>query len=216
MADAIVTSVSIPTAGVELRGRMTMPGAGRALVVLVHGTGSNSLSARSLFVAEHLQHAGFGCLAFDLLTLEEQQHETRSRIDRFDIAALSARLMGTIEWACALAQVPSAGLFGASTGAAVAFVAASRLPRRVSAVVSRGGRPDLAGDALSRVVAPTLLIVGSQDTRVLQLNRRAAEHLRGPRRLEIVPGASHLFEEPGALLQVTTLASAWFSEHSSS
>lgn len=215
MADAIVTTVAIPTAGVELHGRMVLPSAGRTLVVFVHGTGSSSSSARNLFIAEHLYRVGFGTLLFDLLTVNEQQHQRSTRIDRFDIEMLGERLLGTIEWACGLTRVPSAGLCGASTGAAVAFAAASRLPRRVSAIVSRGGRPDLAGDAPSRVVAPTLLIVGGQDTRVLRINRRAVEQLRGPRRLEVVPGATHLFEEPGALLQVATLASAWFSEHSS-
>lgn len=215
MADAIVTTVAIPTAGVELHGRMALPSSGKTLIVFVHGTGSSSASSRNLYIAEHLHRAGFGTLLFDLLTVSEQQHQRSSRIDRFDIASLSGRLLGTIEWACGLTRLPSAGLCGASTGAAVALAAASRLPRRVSAIVSRSGRPDLAGDATRRVIAPTLLIVGGQDTRVLRINRRAVDQLRGPCRLEVVPGATHLFEEPGALLQVATLASAWFSESSS-
>jgi pimeloyl-ACP methyl ester carboxylesterase len=166
-------------------------------------------------VADHLQRAGFGTLLLDLLTADEEQLDLRSRELRFDIGLLGRRLVGAIDWLAARfsgTELPIA-LFGASTGAAAALVAAVARADRVAAVVSRGGRPDLAGSALERLTAPTLLIVGALDPQVLELNRRAAERLTCPHRLAVVPGAGHLFEEPGALDEVAGLAGTWFNTH---
>jgi pimeloyl-ACP methyl ester carboxylesterase len=165
-------------------------------------------------VADHLQRAGFGTLLLDLLTADEEQLDLRSRELRFNIGLLGRRLVGAIDWLAARfgTELPI-GLFGASTGAAAALVAAVARADRVAAVVSRGGRPDLAGPALERLTAPTLLIVGALDPQVLELNRRAAGRLTCPHRLAVVPGAGHLFEEPGALDEVAGLAGAWFNTH---
>jgi putative phosphoribosyl transferase len=192
---------------------MRVPQAG-GIVVFAHGSGSSRHSPRNKRVAEHLQRAGFATLLLDLLTTHEEQLDLRSRELRFDIGLLGRRLVGAIDWLAARfgTELPI-GLFGASTGAAAALVAAVARADRVAAVVSRGGRPDLAGPALERLTAPTLLIVGALDPQVLELNRRAAGRLSCPHRLAVVPGAGHLFEEPGALDEVAGLAGAWFTTH---
>jgi putative phosphoribosyl transferase len=180
-------------------------------VVFAHGSGSSRRSPRNVQVAERLQVDGFGTLAFDLLT----EVEARDRGKVFDIALLAARLEGTVGWLRGEQEAGDLAIafFGASTGAAAALVAAGHLAGDVAAVVSRGGRPDLAGEALAAVTAPTLLIVGGADREVLELNRQAQARMRCETRLEIVPGATHLFEEPGALERVAELAAAWFSDH---
>jgi putative phosphoribosyl transferase len=183
------------------------------IVVFAHGSGSSRHSPRNQRVADHLQRAGFGTLLLDLLTTDEEQLDLRSRELRFDIGLLGRRLVGAIDWLADQyggTELPI-GLFGASTGAAAALVAAVARADRVTAVVSRGGRPDLAGAALGRVRAPTLLIVGALDPQVLELNRAALGRLGSEASLEMVPGASHLFEEPGALEQVAELAVGWFT-----
>jgi dienelactone hydrolase len=200
--------VVIPEQDVRLEGILEIPASARGIVVFAHGSGSSRLSPRNQAVAAGLHEAGLGTLLFDLLT----ESETRDRANVFDISLLAARLIAATQW---LEQEPGArglriGYFGASTGAAAALVAASRLGGRVDAVVSRGGRPDLAGASLPGVRAPTLLIVGGADQAVLGLNRLALERLECPKRLAIVPGATHLFEERGALEEVARLAQEWF------
>jgi putative phosphoribosyl transferase len=189
-----------------------VPQAG-GIVVFAHGSGSSRHSPRNKRVADHLQRAGFGTLLLDLLTADEEQLDLRSRELRFNIGLLGRRLVGAIDWLAARyggTELPI-GLFGASTGAAAALVAAVTRADRVAAVVSRGGRPDLAGSALERLTAPTLLIVGALDPQVLELNRAALGRLQAEASLEIVPGASHLFEEPGTLERVAELAAGWFT-----
>jgi pimeloyl-ACP methyl ester carboxylesterase len=209
--DAVRVSVD----QVAVDGDLVMVPQAGGIVVFAHGSGSSRHSPRNKRVADHLQRAGFGTLLLDLLTADEEQLDLRSRELRFDIGLLGCRLVGAIDWLAARfsgTELPIA-LFGASTGAAAALVAAVTRADRVAAVVSRGGRPDLAGPALERLTAPTLLIVGALDPQVLELNRRAAERLTCPHRLAVVPGAGHLFEEPGALDEVAGLAGAWFNTH---
>jgi dienelactone hydrolase len=208
-------AVLLPVAGVELAGDLVLPSPRRGLVLFAHGSGSSRFSSRNRFVAAVLQRAGLATLLFDLLTAAE---ERRDRVDaalRFDIPLLSQRLVGAIDWVAGRPQLSGLplGLFGASTGAAAALIAAAARPDAVRAVVSRGGRPDLAMAALPQVRCPTLLIVGGRDPQVLQLNRQAAAALRAPHALELVPGASHLFEEPGTLAAASRLACDWFLEH---
>jgi len=202
-------------AGVTLSGDLSLPPDARGLVVFAHGSGSSRHSSRNRTVAEVLQHADLGTLLLDLLTEQEERTDIITAEFRFDIPLLSVRVVGAIDWAAA--QDPTAslpvGVFGASTGAAAALIAAAERPAAVRAVVSRGGRPDLAGDSLDSVAAPTLLIVGGRDDVVIQLNREAFGRLKGPKELEIVPGATHLFEEPGALNRVSQLARDWFVKH---
>jgi pimeloyl-ACP methyl ester carboxylesterase len=181
----------------------------RGLVVFAHGSGSSRLSRRNMLVAHSLQARGLGTLLFDLLTLQEAE----DRANVFDIDLLARRVLEALDAVHAGDRVLPMGLFGASTGAAAALVAAARRPLDVQAVVSRGGRPDLAGDALARVRAPTLLIVGAADTDVVALNRGAMQQLRCTKRLDLVPRATHLFEEAGALEEVARLAGDWFEEH---
>lgn len=198
-----------------LPGELALPPDAPGLVIFAHGSGSSRLSPRNAFVADVVQAHGMGTLLFDLLT----PGEAADRRAVFDIALLCERLEEAVDWAARDAATARLriGLFGASTGAAAALRAASRRSGRVGAVVSRGGRPDLAGAAaLARVDAPTLLIVGGDDTEVIALNREAMRRLRCPKRLEIVPGASHLFGEPGTLDAVAHLAGAWFATHLSS
>lgn len=207
-------AVEIPgEADAVLHGDLALPDGAGGLVVFAHGSGSSRHSPRNRMVAAALEQRGLGTLLMDLLTAEEEALEARTRHLRFDIDLLARRLAGAATWLAG--QATTAGLrtgyFGASTGAAAALVAAARSPHDVSAVVSRGGRPDLAGDHLDRVQAPTLLIVGGADDVVIGLNHEAYDRLRGERRLEIVPGASHLFEEPGALEEVARLAGDWFT-----
>jgi dienelactone hydrolase len=181
------------------------------LVVFAHGSGSSRRSPRNRAVAAHLQAGGFGTLLLDLLTAAEDEAELRGGRLRFDVEQLATRLVAAVQWVDdRLAAPPRIGYFGASTGAGGALVAAGRQGRRISAIVSRGGRPDLAGAALPLVTVPTLLIVGGEDREVAQVNAQALRRLGGPRQLEIVPGATHLFEEPGTLAQVARLAAAWF------
>ena len=201
--------VRIPPVG--LNGILRIPENAFALVLFVHGSGSSRLSPRNTAVAHALNERGMATLLFDLLTTAEEA----DRANVFDIALLTERLGDAVRWLDAepsTAKLPL-GLFGASTGAAAALVAAAKLPRRVVAVVSRGGRPDLAGDALDKVKAPTLLIVGGADFGVIELNEQALARLRCPKALEIVPRATHLFPEPGAMEAVIEHAAAWFKRH---
>ncbi len=206
------TAVRITLGRVSLAGTLSLPASPRALVLFAHGSGSSRNSPRNIFVAQVLHAAGFGTLLFDLLTADED----RDYATRFDIGLLSERLIGATGWLRAdpaWAASPL-GYFGASTGAAAALVAAAELPDGIGAVVSRGGRPDLAGaSALERVEAPTLLVVGGDDTTVIGLNREAYAHLRCVKELQIVPGATHLFDEPGTLESVATLATRWFARY---
>jgi putative phosphoribosyl transferase len=204
--------VEIPAAdGVVLAGRLAVPPTPRGVVVFAHGSGSSRFSPRNGFVADRLNAAGMATLLLDLLTPVEEGR----RDNVFDVDLLAGRLRAVLDWLAADPHTRSlpVGLFGASTGAAAALAAASYPEAGVAAVVSRGGRPDLAGGRLARVTAPTLLIVGGRDDVVLALNRRAQQQLHCPSSLEVVPGATHLFEEPGTLAQVADLASAWFAEH---
>jgi len=203
--------VRIPVDGGEMLGDLTLPNGAQGLVVFAHGSGSGRLSPRNRAVARRLNEAGLGTLLLDLLTEDEE----RAKDLRFDIPLLAGRVGAALAWARAQpdTQGLAFGLFGASTGAAAALVAAAERPADAAAVVSRGGRPDLAGSALRRAYAPTLLIVGGADGEVVDLNEEAFEQLPGEKRLEIVPGATHLFEEPGALERVADLAAAWFSDH---
>jgi len=204
--------VSIMLEGLSLSGFLAVPEHAKGLVVFAHGSGSSRFSQRNRFVAEILNGAGIATLLFDLLTPEEEDIDQRTRELRFDIDLLTGRLIGVIDWVsrnAAIAALPI-GLFGASTGAAAALGAAASRADKVAAVVSRGGRPDLALRNLAKVKAPTLLIVGGEDTVVIDLNQQAAEQLLVEHRLEIVPGATHLFEEAGKLEQVAKLARDWF------
>jgi putative phosphoribosyl transferase len=207
--------VSVPLAGVELAGDLDVPPDALGVVFFAHGSGSSRHSPRNRSVARALRRRNLGTFLFDLLTAEEEQAEIYTRHLRFNIPFLADRLIGATRWILdeAISRDVNAGFFGSSTGAAAALVAAAELGETVGAVVSRGGRPDLAGDALSRVTAPTLLIVGGKDAQVVSLNEEAYEQLRGEKALRIVPGASHLFEEPGTLEIVGAMAAEWFADH---
>jgi putative phosphoribosyl transferase len=209
------TEVAVDAEDARLEGTFNLPANPIGIVVFAHGSGSSRFSPRNRFVAGVLNDAGFGTLLFDLLTPDEQQVDQRSGHLRFDIRLLARRLIGVVDWLRQSEAVLglSIGLFGASTGAAAALVAAAERPSVVCAVVSRGGRPDLAGETLREVKAPTLLIVGGKDTVVIGLNREASHSLGAPCRLEIVPNASHLFQEPGTLEEVAQLARDWFQQH---
>jgi dienelactone hydrolase len=203
--------VTIDQNELALVGDITLPIGARGLVLFAHGSGSSRFSSRNRAVASHLNRAGLATLLFDLLTEDEQGHDSVDATYRFNIALLARRLSATLAWLRGwpdIAALP-VGLFGASTGAAAALVAAAQTDS-VGAVVSRGGRPDLASTALASVTAPTLLIVGGLDGQVIRLNREAAAQMNCKHRIEIVPGATHLFEEPGALEEVTRLAIDWF------
>ena len=207
--------VTVTSGGVALRGLLGIPSDARGVVLFAHGSGSGRLSSRNNFVARSLQDAGLATLLIDLLTEDDERADARTGHLRFDIEFLATRLEAATEW---LKQSPDTaslkiGYFGASTGAAAALVAAAEMPDRVHAVVSRGGRPDLAGDSLAKVEAPTLLIVGSRDVPVIPLNEDAFAQLRCEKKLEIVPGASHLFEEAGTLEVVARLAASWFDKY---
>lgn len=198
-----------------MSGDLRVPPDARGLIVFAHGSGSSRFSTRNRHVAESLNGRGFATLLMDLLTPREEAVDVRTRQYRFDIARLAPRVSAAADWArrqTGLRQLPI-GCFGASTGAAAALIAAAERPDTIGAVVSRGGRPDLAGDALPRVKAPTLLIVGGQDDEVIELNRTALRQMQAPVELAIVPGATHLFEEPGALEEVERLAARWFTQY---
>jgi putative phosphoribosyl transferase len=207
-------AVVVKTADVGLEGDLAVPEGVRGVVLFAHGSGSSRLSARNRFVAAVLQREGLATLLLDLLTADEDARRPAGHL-RFDVARLAERLLGATAWV--RRQPGLAGLdlgyFGASTGAAAALIAAAHEPRGVAAIVSRGGRPDLAGAALGLVMAPTLLIAGGADRTVIAMNRMSLQRLAGPRQLTIIPGAGHLFEEPGALEQVAELAAAWFQAH---
>lgn len=210
----ISRTVTLPAGRAGLTGDLTVPPDARALVLFAHGSGSSRHSPRNREVAAGLRTAGLGTLLIDLLTEEEERQDARTAELRFDISLLGRRLVAALDW---LAREPDTSglpvvLFGASTGAGAALAAAAQRPDRVRAVVSRGGRPDLAGDALDAVRAPVLLIVGGRDAHVLRLNEEAARRLPAPTTLHVVPGATHLFEEPGALDQVTEAARQWCDE----
>jgi dienelactone hydrolase len=209
------SAVEIPAEGVLLQGDLTLPPAARGMVVFAHGSGSGRFSPRNRAVANVLVRASLATLLMDLLIAEEEAVDLRTRHLRFDVGLLGRRVIATMDWLAGdptVGQLP-VGCFGASTGAAAALIAAAERPERMGAVVSRGGRPDLAGEALRRVTAATLLIVGGNDIEVLRLNQQALRALAGEARLEIVPGATHLFEEPGALERVAVLARDWFVRH---
>ena len=207
--------VHVQIGQVDLEGHLVIPEACRGLVLFAHGSGSSRHSPRNRFVAEHLNADALATLLIDLLTTAEEMEDIQTARLRFDIRLLADRLIGTTDW---LASQPDTrtlplGYFGASTGGGAALVAAAARPRLVRAVVSRGGRPDLAGAALPDVTAPTLLIVGGRDHPVIEMNSRAMLEMRCPVKLEIVPGATHLFEERGALDAVARLARDWFIQH---
>jgi putative phosphoribosyl transferase len=207
--------VQVPAGSVTLEGNLTLPEKSIAIVLFAHGSGSSRHSPRNRYVARVLNEARLATLLIDLLTLHEEVIDARTPQLRFDIELLAERLVGATDW---LTQFPDTkhlriGYFGASTGAAAALAAAAVRPDVVGAIVSRGGRPDLAGTALTRVRAPTLVIVGGNDGQVIELNRGALAQLRCEKQLVIVPGATHLFEEPGALDEVARLARNWFQRH---
>lgn len=210
-----VQAVEIPIGETVLQGDLAVPDGASGIVLFAHGSGSSRHSPRNRYVAHVLQEAGLATLLMDLLTHDEEAFDARTAVLRFDIELLARRLVETTRWLLDQSRTSHlrVGYFGASTGAAAALVAAAKLPDLVAAVVSRGGRPDLAGEALRHVVAPTLLIVGGKDWTVFKLNRRALAELAGEKRLEIVPGAGHLFEEPGALESVARLAKNWLGRH---
>ena len=207
--------VLIRAGSLRLGGELIVPDGACGVVVFAHGSGSSRFSRRNQYVARVLREAGLGTLLFDLLTREEERLDEATRHLRFDIPLLASRLVDAVGW---LGERPEAsgkaiGLFGASTGGAAALVAAAELGGRIGAVVTRGGRPDLAGEALRRVVSPTLLIVGGYDDAVIDFNEEALLRLRCEKQLRIVPGATHLFEESGKLEEVARLATAWFARH---
>ena len=207
--------VQIPAGRAVLSGNLTIPQKAIAIVLFAHGSGSSRHSPRNQFVARTLNDAGLATLLFDLLTQEEEATDMYTREHRFDIGLLAERLVHARTWSKQQNEIRRLpiGYFGSSTGGAAALVAAAEIPQDVYAVVSRGGRPDLAGEALAKVEAPTLLIVGGNDGIVIELNEMARDRMRCEVKLEIVPGATHLFEEPGALEKVAKLASDWFNAH---
>lgn len=207
--------VVVPVGSVELQGDLSIPQSPRGLVLFAHGSGSSRMSPRNRLVAEVLRANALATFLFDLLTVDEEARDAVDASLRFDIPFLAERLDGVTTWVREQRRTIDLpiGYFGASTGAAAALIAAAERPNDVAAVVSRGGRPDLAADWLGRVQAPTLLIVGGADTVVLELNRQALRAIAAPKRLAVVPGATHLFEEPGTLEEVADLAASWFANH---
>ena len=206
------TEMKIPIGTVVVEGTLTLMPGTKGVVLFAHGSGSGRFSPRNQYVAKEFNKANIGTLLFDLLTKEEEEEDIVTAEYRFNIALLAKRLIGATEW---LRRDPktrklSFGYFGASTGAAAALIAAAKLPNEIAAVVSRGGRPDLAGEYLPIVGAPTLLLVGGLDTEVIELNQEALDQMTAKKKLVIVPGATHLFEEPGTLEQVAKLSTEWF------
>ena len=215
MTPSITQDVTIPAGRAALPGMLALPDGARGIVVFAHGSGSSRFSPRNQEVAAALRRSSLGTLLFDLLTADEAITDERTREHRFDIPLLGERLVAAVDWLRGQEGAKSlpVGTFGASTGAAAALIAAAERPEVVRAVVSRGGRPDLAGEALPRVRAPTLLIVGGRDEVVIGINEAARTRMRAVAELVIVPGATHLFEEPGAMEQVTHHADAWFRRY---
>lgn len=211
----IVRDVLIPSGKVQLEGELNVPAGASGVVLFAHGSGSSRHSPRNKFVARTLHESGVGTLLFDLLTRDEEEEERYTRHLRFDIDLLSGRLIDATSWIKKQTDVQNLqiGYFGSSTGAAAALVAAAELGEQIAVVVSRGGRPDLAGASLPKVKAPTLLIVGGRDEQVIALNWDAHDRLRCEKRVEIVDRATHLFEEPGTLEEVARLAAEWFKGH---
>jgi len=208
---AVERGARIRSGDLEVGGTLAVPAGARGVVVFAHGSGSSRFSPRNQFVADHLRGRGLGTLLMDLLTEEEERIDARTGTLRFDIGLLTRRVVAALDWLARQdeTRLLAVGCFGASTGAAAALVAATERPQAVRAVVSRGGRPDLAGQALEAVRAPTLLIVGGADEAVIEMNRKAMQRMAGAE-LVVVPGATHLFEEPGALEEVARLAASWF------
>lgn len=207
--------VHVSTGPVTLEGSLSIPSGAQGVVLFAHGSGSSRQSPRNRYVAQALREGGLATLLFDLLTVDEEAVDMATAQFRFDISLLAERLVGATDWVTRnpATQHLKIGYFGASTGAAAALVAAAERPSVVAAIVSRGGRPDLAGYVLPRVQAPTLLIVGGHDEPVIEMNQQALAQLRVEKRLDIVPGATHLFEEPGTLEQVARLARQWFTRY---
>jgi pimeloyl-ACP methyl ester carboxylesterase len=210
--DAAERTVAVDAGGVALEGDLAIPPGASGLVMFAHGSGSSRHSSRNRYVAKELRRGNLGTLILDLLTPDEEQVDLGTRHIRFDLGLLADRLIGAMRWLDTEDDTRAlpVGLFGASTGGGAALVAAARRPDRVDAIVSRGGRPDLAAEELPHCRAPTLLIVGGRDTVVIELNKQAMRQMKAPVRLEIIPGATHLFEEAGALEQVARLAREWF------
>lgn len=212
---AEVAPVELTTAGVTLHGELSIPEAATGLVLFAHGSGSSRHSPRNQFVAHMLREAGLGTFLFDLLTVEEEEADRYTAHLRFDIKLLAERLRQATHWTATQAELEHfrIGYFGSSTGGGAALVAAAEEGDLVGAVVSRGGRPDLAGESLRHLVSPTLLIVGELDEPVIRLNEEAYDWMACEKEMVIVPGASHLFEEPGTLNHVARLAARWFQDH---
>lgn len=210
-----IEAVDVPVGATTLNADLRVPPSAKGLVIFAHGSGSSRFSTRNRQVAEFLGDRGFATLLLDLLTSQEEAIDVQTAEYRFDIARLGPRVSAAADWAATRADLGALriGCFGASTGAAAALIAAAERPATIAAVVSRGGRPDLAGDALGRVEAPTLLIVGGHDKSVIEMNRDAMRQMHAHVELEIVPGATHLFEEPGTLEQVAGLAAGWFARY---
>ena len=211
-AIAQAKDVHIRSGDVQLEGELSIPAGAQGVAIFAHGSGSSRHSPRNQFVARTIRAAGVGTLLFDLLTKDEEAVDSYTAQLRFDIGLLATRLIDATYWIKGELDL-RVGYFGSSTGGGAALVAAAQLGNMVGAVVSRGGRPDLAGDALPRVESPTLLIVGGLDYPVIEMNEAALAHLRCEKELKIVPGATHLFEEPGTLEQVANLAAEWFQQH---
>lgn len=207
--------VWIASGAVNLEGSLIQPETPRGIILFAHGSGSSRNSPRNQYVAEELNKAGFSTLLFDLLTRDEEASDRENQEFRFNITFLAERLIDATQWVAQNLDMQKLkiGYFGASTGAAAALVAAAQFPDAVGAVVSRGGRPDLAESSLGNVKAPTLLIVGEKDQPVIEMNQQALAQLSGEKKLEIVPGASHLFEEPGALEEIAKMARQWFDQY---
>ena len=212
---SFVLEIKIPVSGVQVEGNLTVPSGAKGLVVFAHGSGSSRFSPRNEYVAKEFNRASMGTILFDLLTLKEEKQDMLTGEYRFNIDLLADRLVGVTEWL--KNDAPSKGLalgyYGASTGAAAALIAAARLPNDVTAVVSRGGRPDLARQYLPDVKAPTLLLVGGWDEEVIELNKQAQTKMTNENKLVIIPGATHLFEESGKLEEVAKLSTDWFMRY---
>lgn len=218
MANEIFSaSLDIPAGNVQLAGDLVVPAGASGIVLFVHGSGSSRHSSRNKYVAQVLQSAGIGTLLFDLLTEDEEAIDIHTRHLRFDIGMLSQRLVLVTKWVQQNPQTShlKIGYFGASTGGGAALVAAAALGPQISAVVSRGGRPDLAGEALPQVKTPTLLLVGGWDTPVIEMNRDAYERMHCEKAMEIIPATSHLFEEAGKLEEVAKISAQWFKRYMS-